>query len=595
MARYGHIHLPSDDAVSSAPALAVLTTAPGSLSYQWVGGAGDNGNGDWNTAADWSTGTVPGSSASATFATGNFGYTVTGDATIAAIAVDGDGVTFDGALTQYSGSSAAFLTAIGGATVTLDSNSFVTGGSLSFADGTLLQVQGILISSGGTVDVDLVNGIGAQQIDSAGLTANQLYVQNGASFTGDVTLNDGGNITLDTSSQFGGGSLTLLGSATVYDALAPGAASGSGSVSDNIALAGSGTTLDLASDPGVTLLVSGDISGNGNLLVSGGAVELAGTLTYTGSTTVTDGSLQIDDLAYVINGPVYLTDGAFSYGTGSGTELAFTTTVVAGGVSDTVSAGSASLLVYNSAENLTFIGGAGGSTVVGGSGVLNVFGGTNAGPGSGDVIYGGSGVLNYTGGASYDTVYGGSGIVNAVGGSGADLIYGGTSGEDTLVTGAGNNTIAGGTGTSFIVNGGGSSEVAAASSALINATAAYGNDTLFAGGAATTITGGYAGTEADVLGAGDATIYGGSGNENIFGGTGDVQVYLTQGYGGGTIDVVGLTLAQLHITLVNYSAGEAQQALANDTVAGGSTYLTLSDNTHIDLYGITGLTSANFS
>jgi hypothetical protein len=74
-----------------------------------------------------------------------------------------------------------------------------------------------------------------------------------------------------------------------------------------------------------------------------------------------------------------------------------------------------------------------------------------------------------------------------------------------------------------------------------------------------------------------------------------VQVYLTNGFGGGTFEVSGVTLSSLDILLVNYTPGEAQQALAHDTVAGGNTYLTLSDNTHIELFGITGLTSANFS
>jgi hypothetical protein len=153
----------------------------------------------------------------------------------------------------------------------------------------------------------------------------------------------------------------------------------------------------------------------------------------------------------------------------------------------------------------------------------------------------------------------------------------------------------GGAGTSFFANGAGNAVVVAGASALINASAASGNDTLYAGGTATTIIGGYAGTEADVLGSGNATVYSGSGISDIFGNTGDVQLYLTQGFGGGTINVVGLTLAQLDITLVNYAPGEAQQALANDTVTGGNTFLTLSDNTHIDLWGITGLTNQNFS
>jgi hypothetical protein len=49
------------------------------------------------------------------------------------------------------------------------------------------------------------------------------------------------------------------------------------------------------------------------------------------------------------------------------------------------------------------------------------------------------------------------------------------------------------------------------------------------------------------------------------------------------------------INLFGYANGTAQQALASETVAGGNTYLALSDNTRIDLFGVTNLTMANFT
>lgn len=187
----------------------------------WLGDSGAGGNGDWNTAADWSPSGVPGTLDTAVFATGNFGYTVTGDATIGAIQVNGDGVTFDGTITEATGGAASFLTVTNDGQVTLDANSFVTGQGLSLADGTLLDVQGILITTGGTADVVIDEGLNGQLIDSGTLDVNQLYVQTGASFAGSVALNDGGSITVDSSSSFGGGSVTLLGSALVYAAAAP--------------------------------------------------------------------------------------------------------------------------------------------------------------------------------------------------------------------------------------------------------------------------------------------------------------------------------------------------------------------------------------
>jgi hypothetical protein len=592
MAKHGHGNLPAVTAAAIPELGAVaLITQPASTNASWLGGT--NGNGDWNTAADWQGGKIPGATGTATFATGDVGYTVTGDATVGAIVVDGDGVTFDGTLTEGKGGPATFLTGADDAVVTLDANSFVTGGGISFDSGTLLDVQGVLITTGGTADVMLVDGLNGQVISSSGITVNQLYVQNGGSFTGDLTLNAGGNLTVDTSSQFGGGSLTLLGNALIYEAAVAGA--GSGSVADNISFSAAGSTLNVASDPGATLLLSGTISGNGNLLASGGSVELAGNLDYSGTAAVQNGTLTIDNLAAVISSAIVVTDGELAFA-GADTQSAHIDTVYAAGGSATVSAGGERLLVFAGLANLNFIGGSGGSVIIGDTASLTVTGGSDAGPNHGDVVFSGAGQLTFVGGAdSHDTVYGQAGQVIATGGGGADLIFGGTSGHDILTTGAGNTTLVGGAGTQFYANGGGNDVIVADKGGEIDETKSYGYELAFTGTGNATILGGYAGSAVDVLGSGSTSIYGGAGHAEVFGGGGHVQVYLTNGFGGGTLDVSGVTLSKLDILLVNYAPGEAQQALAHDTVAGGNTYITLSDNTHIELFGITGLTSANFS
>ncbi len=592
MAKHGHGNF-SAATIAAIPELGALAPAiqPGSANASWLGGT--NGNGDWNTAADWQGGKIPGATGTATFATGDFGYTVTGDASVGAIVVDSDGVTFDGTLTEGAGGPAMFLTGIDGAVVTLDANSFVTGGGISFDSGTLLDVQGVLITTGGTADVMLVDGLSGQVISSGGITANQLYVQNGGSFTGDLTLNAGGNLTVDTSSQFGGGSITLLGNALIYEAAVAGA--GTGSVADNISLGAARTTLNVASDPGATLLLSGTISGAGNLLASGGSVELSGNLNYTGTTAVQNGTLTIDNLAAVISSAIVVTDGELAFA-GAASQSAHIDTVYGAGSSDTVSVGGERLLVFAGLANLNFIGGSGGSVIVGDKAAMTVTGGADAGAHHGDLIFSGAGQLTFIGGAnSHDTVLGQSGQVIATGGGGADLIYGGTSGHDILTTGAGNTTLVGGAGTKFYANGGGNDVIVAGKGGAIDESKSYGYDLAFTGTGNATILGGYAGSAVDVLGSGNSSIYGGSGHAEVFGGGGHVQVYLTNGFGGGTFEVSGVTLSSLDILLVNYTPGEAQQALAHDTVAGGNTYLTLSDNTHIELFGVTGLTSANFS
>ena len=298
---HGGIRLADQDwATQAAGQVAAGPNAPGDAgSDNWVGGT--DGNGDWNTPGDWSNG-VPASTDTATFATGLAGYMVTGDATIAGILVNGDLVTFDGAITQDTTGGATFLSATNGAQVTFDSNSFFTGSGLEFADGTLLEVQGILITAGGTADVVLDDGLNGQMITSGQLQVNQLYVQEGASFTGDVALNDGGNITLDTSSSFGGGTVSLLGAGLIYDAAAPGQTSGSTGIGDAIVFEQDGAVLSLGADPGVTLAIGGPISGDGLVLITGGTVELMGTNTYTGVTVVQDGTLQVDGAGAVPGG-----------------------------------------------------------------------------------------------------------------------------------------------------------------------------------------------------------------------------------------------------------------------------------------------------
>ena len=454
MARHGH-SFGTDSAERSAPAFAAAfpvaapAQAPGNITdYNWVGDSGAGGNGDWNTAADWSPAAVPGDSASATFATGNSGYTVTGDATIGAITVDGDGVTFDGAITQNTGVTSTFLTGLDDAYVTLDANSFFSGGNINFADGSLLDVQGILLTTGGTADVVIVEGLSGQAITSSALTVNQLYVQTGGSFTGDVTLNDGGSITLDTSSTFGGDTITLLGSGTIYEALAPGATSGNAGIGDAISIA-SGGTLTLASDPGVDFAVAGPISGAGDLLINGGTVELTGVNTYTGSTQVQNGTLIADGQGAVPNGLIIVTDGEVITQPDSTGATNFTDSVVAYGTSDTVSAVAGNLLVFSGLSgSFTFIGGAGSDTVVGDAGALSVTGGS-----VGDLVYGGAGAMSFTGGAGSSTVYGGSGGVTATGGSGGDLIYGTQGQHDVLYSGFGPATLVGGNGAQLFATG----------------------------------------------------------------------------------------------------------------------------------------------
>jgi hypothetical protein len=538
------------------PAALLPTDAP--QSYQWVGNRNGTGNGNWNTASDWNPNGVPGAADSVTFATGLSGYTVYGDATASAIAVVGDGVTFDGAITEADGGAQFFLTVAAGGQVTLDANSFVTGQELNLAPGTLLDVQGGLLTTGGFADVAIVEGLAAQMVVADLLALNQLYVQTGGSYTGNVGLDDNGSITIDTSSNFGGGSVTLFGSGSIYAAAAPGQDSGTVGIGDDIFTNVAGTYLNLGADPGVTLQIGAAISGGANVIVDGGTVELTGVDSYTGITQVIDGgTLQIDQPGAVASDLIFLDNGGFVNESNIGGTLVapYQDVVVGAGGSDTVNAAGGGLLVFGGdASALRFVGGALGSTVIGGSGVLTATAGT------GDLIFGGS--------SGADSLYAGAGNSTLVGGTGAHL-YGTGTGDGVLIAG-GNNVTA-------------------------DASQDSGSVTVFgAAGDAIEVLGG-AGTVHAILNSSDATVYGGHGTMDVYTGSGSLSLDYVVGFGGGTTNVVGFDAARDVIALFAYAPGTAQQALASDTVSGGNTYLQLSDGTRIDLFGVTDLTLANFA
>lgn len=547
----------------SAPTLP--GTSQGANPNQWLG-ADASGNGDWNTAADWSGNAVPAASATVTFATGNFGYTVNGDASAARIVVDGDAVTFTGQLTQ-STNAGAFLTVLDLGQVTVGADAFVTGGGFDMGVGTLLDVQGTLITAGGTADTVLVDSPLAQLISSGSVQLTSLYAQSGGSFAGDLVLNDGGNITVDVASSVSGGSVTLQNSGLIYAADVPGGSGGVASFTDDVGMTTAGSYLELASDPGVTLTMNGTVSGPGFLLISGGTVELAADNAYTGGTVVQNATLVADSYGAAGGRPIFIENGGFVGNIMTVPAASVTVEelpaprfdIVAIGTDDTVTATSGSVLLFGSQTGtLTFIGGSNSSTVVGGAGVVVATGGAG-----GDVIVGGSS---------------GRDVLST--GGGANLLFGGSNGDTLIATGAGGGTL---------VSGGGTT--------TMNLVSSTGSDTLFGGaqGSQTNVLGG-AGTANVILGAGAANIYGASGTLNVFAGTGALSLDFVAGQpGGGLLNVVGFDTAADHIVLTGYAPGTAAAVFAGAQVANGNTILTLTNGTEVVLFGVTNLTSGNIT
>ncbi len=521
-------------------------------SYTWNAVTG----GDWNTAADWTPARVPGATAHASFATGGNSYTVTGDASAASISVDADDVSFTGALT-IDGSTG--LVGTDNAYVDIASTADVTdSGGVDFAAGTFLEVDGLLISGGGVVDVALVTGAGAGWSASAPLTVNQLYVTQGAIFAGDVMLNDGGTVNVDTSATFGTGTLTLAGNGTVYIADAVGAATGTYALSEAVDVT-AGNIFSLATDPGVSVSVSGGIAGAGSVAITSGDVNFATPNTYTGGTNVLDATLTLTGAGAAGTGAIFLDNGALTLQADSTGAAGSETVVGAGGndtVDDTVSAASGSLLVFGSA----------------------------------------SGTLTFSGGDNNATVVGGAGVLNATGGFGFDAIYGGSSGQDSLVSGTGPTTLVSGSGGTLTALGlAPNTLVAAGGNTTLAGASATGNNTFYVSGTGTTVVEAGSGTSTVVASGAVNSIFGATGTQNVFlSGSGVSQLDFTSGLEGGTNNVVGFSASD-SIQLTGYADGAAQAAIASETVAGGNTVLSLADNTHIVLFGFTGVTASTFT
>lgn len=550
---------------TTSVALVRINGLAGPTPNLWVGDAESFGNGDWNTQADWTGDAVPDASATVTFSTGNFGYTVTGDATTAGIVVDGDAVTFTGQISQ-STDAGVFLTALSLGQVTIGPDAFLTGDSLAFDRDTLLDVQGVLIANGGTADTVLVDAPNAQLISGAAIQLTALYAQSGGTYAGDLILEDGGNITLDLSSNISGGSVTLLGGGLIYAADAPGGTGGLASFTDNVSI-GTGGYLELASDPGVTLRMDGTITGPGFLVVSGGTVELSGDNLFDGGAIAQNGTLVADTYGAAGGRPIFVQDGGFvanvtSLPVGAGVTVQEITPqnrfdVIAIGTNANITAASGSVLAFGSQTGtLTFIGGSNSSTVVGGAGVLV-----------------------------------------ATGGAGGDLLVGGSSGQDVLSTGGGANVLVGGiNGDTLIATGaGGGTLVVDGGVTTVNLIASTGTDLVFGGRAesSTNVLGG-AGTGNVVLGAGGGAITAGAGTLNVFGGSAAFSLDIVAGgAGNGVMNVVGFDVGQDTIVLSGFTANAAAALLASARVEGGNTYLTAQNGTGIALFGVTNFGSGS--
>lgn len=288
--------------------------------------------------------------------------------------------------------------------------------------------------------------------------------------------------------------------------------------------------------------------------------------------------------AYMGNDTVNSVGGNNIIALGSGNDLVYsdgTDTVWAGTGNDTVYVGN-SVLIAGSTGALNFVGGSGVATIFAGSGNSSINGGNASvtvfgGASSGDIVGGSLGNNLLVGGFAAETLQGG--------GSG-DSIFGGTA-SSVLLAGPGNETLAGSAaGTNTYIQGG-----------------PNGTDLLVAGGGAVTLAGGGPiNTDVMFTGPGANTVIGGqswdfiegsSGTTFVQAGSGTEVFGFAQGFAGGQMTIQGFNLALDSIMLQLYPAGTAANVVQHEQPVSGGVMLTLPDNTHITLLGLSNLPASN--
>ena len=296
-------------------------------------------NGSWSSTTTWSltngggtAGTLPTSTDAVII---NRGYTVTVDITTAVCASLQLGYT--GGINTYTGtlsfSSGDQLTVSG--TVTIGITSSTYSGSISMSSGGTLICQGFALNYGGTwtPGAGTVELTATNTLPTSFLTSfNNLIIKSGTTNLGvaiptvsaALTVSAGATLALST---FNLGATTAPTSVTLYCGASGSTISGSGTLTlgggVTVTASGTGSSGSTISCPvalGVTrtftvayngtdatasdLTVSGIISGTGIGITKAGAglMNLSGTNSYTGATSITAGTLQLGNTAALGSG-----------------------------------------------------------------------------------------------------------------------------------------------------------------------------------------------------------------------------------------------------------------------------------------------------
>ncbi len=256
------------------------------------------------------------------------------------------------------------------------------------------------------------------------------------------------------------------------------------------------------------------------------------------------------------------------------------TVVVGGGTNAIVLAGSTNRVVLGDGNDNVYSNTATNSTIEGGTGAATIWGSSSGG----NVDFLGAGTSLVIEGASSDTIIAGSGNALVFGNTGNDLVFG-DAGALIFVGGTGASTVVGGgTGPTLFGSDGSNISFYGSAAGAVYA-AGSGNETL--DGSASRVGGQfYAAGGADTIlaGIGGDTMVAGSGAMYAVGGAGSDVFGFVSGHAGGT-DFIQNFAPNDKLLLVGYGSG----GITSSTTVGGSTVVTLSDNTTITFNGVSNL------
>ncbi|WP_395736451.1 autotransporter-associated beta strand repeat-containing protein [Prosthecobacter sp.] len=165
-------------------------------------------------------------------------------------------------------------------------NAFVLSGGMVNVDVSFFGHNDVWINTG-------VSGTGGFSVTSGGgiMRTPGLMLSGAKTFQGGVTIGNNARVTIDNNTSLGTGGLRANGGTDTLRV-----AANVSNVTNNVVIA-SASTLSVEVDSGVSAVLSGVISSEflGGSLVknSAGTLSLSGANTYTGNTTISDGTLQI--------------------------------------------------------------------------------------------------------------------------------------------------------------------------------------------------------------------------------------------------------------------------------------------------------------